>query len=1325
MRKKIIFLILASFYIFSNVAFGQMKTVQYWFNDDFSNKTTQTVSGSQQVQLKELNSSHLTAGIHKVHIRAKDNDLWSIVHSQVFYKPASIGSGNNTMTKYEYWIDNDFTNRISGKLSGGIASISDMDLSSISDGIHILHIRTKDARDTYSSVHSQVFYKNTAPFGTNNEIITYEYWINGDFSNRVSTTTSGKTFAITNGFDLNNLSEGIYIINFRAKDKQGNWSGVQSQTIYVNTFTPIGDNKIDAYSYWYDYKYDERITVNLPSPVSPYELKEKYILPINFTEGESHTFHIHFRDTQGKWSATATESFKIVPLFLESEFDALATFYNSTSGNNWTSTLASDSIWNLNSIATVNDWKGVKFGEGRVTGLVLPNNNLKDSIPADIIENLPNLTTLNLKGNSIKTLGASLPSSINLNVESQVFDEGTILVNPSASLILSLHNISRYNHSTGLFTTNNTFRLYINNVSKTTFSSSNGKVTIGTTYTKNIVEGDVIVLEQTNGTAKGTRYTYYVAGVPVTSIVMNKTKTNLDLGSEEQLTYTITPDNASNKNVIWSSNNPEVASVENGLVKGLAVGTATITATTLEGNKTATCIVTVNPVAVTNIAMNKTETALFLGSSEQLSYTITPSNATNQKVTWSSSKPAVATVENGLVTALTLGTTTITVTSEDGSKKATCLVTVNPIAATNISLNKTTSSLQLGSTEQLTFTITPTNTTNQNVSWSSSNTKVASVEKGLVTALSVGTSIITVTTEDGNKTASCTITVNPISVISIDLNKTTANLLIGNTEQLTYSINPTDATNQNVSWSSSNTNVASVQDGLITALTVGTTTVTVTTEDGNKTASCIVTVDPITVSTIVLNKTAINLSLNATEQLTYSITPSNATNQKVTWSSSNSNIVSVQDGLITALAIGTATITITTEDGNKTANCIVTVVPTAVVSIVLNKTESSLLIGEIEQLTYTITPEDASNKNVTWNSSNKEVASVEDGLVKALAAGTTTISITTEDGNKKASCVFTVNRGPAIHVIEYFYDTDPGFGLGNKAGISQSEEEIDGKIFQSLTFNAPIQNLSDGFHTLYVRAKNSFGWSVTQSRPFVKTSLPKEESNEIEYMEYFFDKDPGYKEAYALEIESHDTEYAYNIDLSSIDRGFHTLYVRALNKYGQWSQVMSRPLYIMVFPEDFSPEITYAEYYFDTDLGLGKGTEFSYNPYQATIDFTADLNHLNNGDHTIYLRGLDKKGQWTKFGEHTFTIMDGSAIDSPQSDISVFPNPVVNELFIKNYDLTIDLIRVFNENGQAVYMEKTPDQSVIQIAFSSYPKGTYIIRLSTTMGEKTFKVIKK
>jgi len=168
------------------------------------------------------------------------------------------------------------------------------------------------------------------------------------------------------------------------------------------------------------------------------------------------------------------------------------------------------------------------------------------------------------------------------------------------------------------------------------------------------------------------------------------------------------------------------------------------------------------------------------------------------------------------------------------------------VAVTGVTLAPSTVTLSVGSTQQLTPTVTPANATNKTVSYSSNNTGVATVNSsGLVTAVASGSATITVTTQDGAKTAVSAITVNNsnVAVTSVSLSPSTASLTVGGTQQLTPTVLPSNATNKSVSYSSNNTGVATVNSsGLVTAVSNGTATITVTTADGNKTSTCAVTV---------------------------------------------------------------------------------------------------------------------------------------------------------------------------------------------------------------------------------------------------------------------------------------------------------------------------------------------------------------------------------------------------------------------------------------------------------------------------------------------------
>lgn len=249
-----------------------------------------------------------------------------------------------------------------------------------------------------------------------------------------------------------------------------------------------------------------------------------------------------------------------------------------------------------------------------------------------------------------------------------------------------------------------------------------------------------------------------------TNIRMNISQATIQSGGQYQLSAIITPADAS-KSLRWTSSNPNVATVNNnGLVTGRSSGTSTITCTTTDGsNLSASCTITVAQL-ITSISMQGS-LEMNTGNTYRLSVSISPASATGKSLKWNSSNGNVATVSSdGTVTAKSPGTANITCVTTDGSKKsATCTVTVKQ-GVTGITLNKTSATIGVGNSTQLTANVSPSNATNKSVKWNSSNTGVATVNgNGQVTGVGVGTTTITCRSSDGNATASCTVTVANVS----------------------------------------------------------------------------------------------------------------------------------------------------------------------------------------------------------------------------------------------------------------------------------------------------------------------------------------------------------------------------------------------------------------------------------------------------------------------------------------------------------------------------------------------------------------------------------
>lgn len=313
----------------------------------------------------------------------------------------------------------------------------------------------------------------------------------------------------------------------------------------------------------------------------------------------------------------------------------------------------------------------------------------------------------------------------------------------------------------------------------------------------------------------------------------------------ETLVAIVLPENADLKTVTWASDDKTVATVdEDGGVTAVGVGTATITATSdMVDDIVAECDVTV-AIFVTGVTLdNETLSLTYGGVDGTLTATVAPEIATDKTLIWASSDEEVATVDDGVVTAVGGGTATITATTTDGGFVAECDVTVS-VPVTGVTLNKEILTLQSnGATETLVATIEPATATNKNVTWTSSDETYATVdENGVITPLAIGGATITVTTEDGEFTGSCVLIVT-ISTTGVTLDKDVLNLIAGgNTGELTATIAPETALDKTVAWTSSNELVATVSNGIVTPLASGTTTITVKTIDGEFTDTCEVVV---------------------------------------------------------------------------------------------------------------------------------------------------------------------------------------------------------------------------------------------------------------------------------------------------------------------------------------------------------------------------------------------------------------------------------------------------------------------------------------------------
>jgi len=428
-------------------------------------------------------------------------------------------------------------------------------------------------------------------------------------------------------------------------------------------------------------------------------------------------------------------------------------------------------------------------------------------------------------------------------------------------------------------------------------------------------------------------------------------------------------------------------------------------------------------VEVSSVNLNITE-YFFTDSHDyvQLSAAVHPSNAADKTVIWQSSDPDIATVdEMGTVRPVKDGQALITARSADGAAVAGCEIQVGlifPVGGIVMNTNQL-SFENLEDKAQLSYTILPSNATNKNVVWGTSNPEVANVDSnGTVTLAGDGQATITVTTEDGSFSASCNVSVNtvvPMKDVNFDISsftfKSESDILV-----LTPIWEPADTTERGLTWSSSDPSVATVDEstGVVKALKNGTTTIKALTDNGLKNALCKVTVDlPIPCTGIALDVSELKLTKKAEEyKLKSTVLPENATEKGIIFETSAPSVVEVsENGTIKVVADGEAVITATTKDGGYRATVKVTVAiePPKPETITFEKYSCKLTKkGEKFTIKPIIYPEDAVNKECTFETDDPSIATVDkNGVITAVGDGIAFITVKSKEGT--AVDIFYVN----------------------------------------------------------------------------------------------------------------------------------------------------------------------------------------------------------------------------------------------------------------------------------------------------------------------------
>ncbi len=487
---------------------------------------------------------------------------------------------------------------------------------------------------------------------------------------------------------------------------------------------------------------------------------------------------------------------------------------------------------------------------------------------------------------------------------------------------------------------------------------------------------------------------------PVEGIELNYTELVVKKGTVFFLSANVLPEDAADRTVTWSTSDEGICTVDDlGMVTANSTGVCVIRATSNDNPEIwAECRVTVTE-SVAGITLNYREKTIDIGETFVLKATVLPSDANDRGVTFTSSNPAIATVnEDGLVTGVSGGTTIIVVRTNDRGLIATCTVTVQQ-DITGITFDVTDMYLPKGETRKISYTITPANATIQDLEWSSSDPSIAFVDsEGYVHGVALGEVTITATAKDGTKiSATCKVTViNPIT--EIRLSETSLIMMEGDEHTLTYIISPQNATITDVKWTSSDVSVATVNSlGIVKALREGETRIRVeATDNSGVYAECIVIVKPyIPITSINLNSTETTMILGDTRRLTDRTYPNNTT-ERSEWRSSDTGIVTVDgDGNVVAVGPGTCTVSKIGVTSGIEGTCIIHVIGLTATDITLEKYDTFDL--------YLDDPDE----DIRWFSRDKRTATVSrDGVVTGRRPGTT--YIVADLNGKLVSCRVTV-----------------------------------------------------------------------------------------------------------------------------------------------------------------------------------------------------------------------------------------------------------------------------------------------------------------------------
>ena len=508
--------------------------------------------------------------------------------------------------------------------------------------------------------------------------------------------------------------------------------------------------------------------------------------------------------------------------------------------------------------------------------------------------------------------------------------------------------------------------------------------------------------------------------IKVQGISINQDTFVVNINETGDAILKITPADATNKDVVWWVSNPEVVRVWNGHFRGLKEGIVTLTATTVDGGYSASCKVIVrnpNKNYVQSIQMEKEQYVSYVDEAFDIAYTCYPLDSANTDLYWITDNPEVIRVFGNRYRGLKEGTAKLIAVTDDGKVRAESKVIIrdkNKLYVDKINLDKESYIIGIDQALDIGFTYTPTNATNAEFYWTSSNDEVLRVWGNRIRGLKEGTAEVIATTLDGTVETRATVVVrnsNQSYVKEIKTEKEEYTAKVDEAIDIPFTYTPTDAANAEFYWTSSDDEILRVWGNRFRTLKQGTAEVIVRTLDGTFEKRIKVTVKETTneptvsyVKEIKTEKEEYTAKVDEAVDISYTYAPTDAVNAEFYWTSSDDEILRVWGNRFRALKPGIAEVIVITLDGTIEKRIKVTVKeitnePTIsyVKEIKTEKEEYTAKVDEAIDIPFTYTPTDAVNAEFYWTSSDNEILRVWGNRFRALKPGIAEVIVRTLD----------------------------------------------------------------------------------------------------------------------------------------------------------------------------------------------------------------------------------------------------------------------------------------------------------------------------------------